>query len=432
MRKQTFLRFLSLAMAWVSAFGIANAIPTTSDVTLESQSGSEITLLSSAMAQKAKDAEEMAVKQAFYALMNQGVKGLQSDRPLLTAPNKQFDYTFYKEGKYRNFLTANPLKVDETKIAGNRKVTMKVSINLERFKNELKNNKLSISPAWQDKKETSATVALNPTIVVVPYVRTGQDDSFEGMKAIIDSNPAMKYAVNSVSSQFAKHGYKTRDFVTMLSNVKTDDIMTQGTQTDAKTMVIQQLPADIVVTVNLDLINNGGKGQCTVAVDAVERQTAGKLCSESFASGQFMTTDYVALTDYALKKMQDSFFSQLSDAFAQMVEKGREMKLEFLLGETVSDWDFDTETPVTDVDFKEELEEWLRANANHGIYDMSQSTDKFIAASINIPLWDAERNRSYSINNFNSALRKFMKRHLGDAYKAKVTSMGQKLIITIE
>ncbi len=208
--------------------------------------------------------------------------------------------------------------------------------------------------------------------------------------------------------------------------------MTEGSQTDAKTMVIQQLPADIVATVNLDLFKDGNKGQCTITVDAVERQTAGKLCSTTFSSGQYMTTDYIALTDHALKKIENKFFTQLQDAFAQMVEKGREMKLEFLLGETVSDWDFDSESPASQEDFKEELEEWLRSVANHGVYDMSQSNDKFIAVSINIPLWDSNRNRSYSITNFNSALKKFIRSQLGDSYKAKVASMGQKLIITIE
>lgn len=423
---------MSLAMALVLSFGIANAIPTTSDVTLEGQSGSEITLVSTASAQKSKDAEEMAVKQAFFALLNQGVKGIHSDQPMLSAPNKQFEYTFYKDGKYRNFLTANPIKLDETKIAGNKNVRMKVTINLDRLLSNLKQSRLAISPAWQEKKEVKATVALNPTIVVVPYVKSGGDDSFEGMKQLMDSDPAVKYAVNSVSSQFSSHGYKTRDFVTMLGNSKTNDIMQAGSQTDAKTMVIQQLPGDIIVTVDLDQINNGGKGQCTVKIDAVEKQTAANLCSESFASGQFMTTDHISLTDYALKKMEGKFFNQLQDAFAQMVEKGREMKLQFTLGETVSDWDFDTEAPATEDDFKEELEEWLRSNANHGVYDMSRHNDKFIEATINIPLWDTDRNRSYTTNNFSSALKKFLKRQLGDSYKANVTSMGQQLIITIE
>lgn len=419
-------------MAWVFAHGIANAIPTTSDVTLDSQSGGEVTLISSAMAPKAKDAEQMAVKQAFFGLMNRGVEGLQSGQPMLTTPSREFDYTFYKDNKYLNYLTATPLKLDESKIGNERRVRVKVTVNLSKLKADLIASKLQVSPAWQDQKQATATSSLNPTIVVVPYVKAGGDPSFGGMKELIDSNAAMKHAVNAVGSQFAAHGYKTRDFTTMLANAQTDDVMAEGSQTDAKTMAIQNLPADIVVTVDLTLIKDGNKGQCFMTVDAVERQTAGKLCSTTFSSGQYMTTDYIALTDHALKKMENKFFSQLQDAFSQMVEKGREMKIEFLLGETVSDWDFDTETPATEVDFKEELEEWLRSNSHHGVFDMSTNNDKYIAATINIPLWDSNRNRSYTITNFNSALRKFMKRHFGDAYKAKIQSMGQKLVITIE
>ena len=429
--KHQVIRLLTLILAFMMFPDIVNAIPTTSEVTLEGESGPEVTLISAATAEKTKAAEELAVKQAFFGIINQGVEGLHSGQPMLTAPNKAFDYTFYKENKYQNYLTSTPVRLDETKVGSMKRVRMRVTINLKRLKNDLTSQNLSISPAWQDKGKTDPTDPLNPTIVVVPYVRDG-DQSFEGMKRLMDDDPAIKHAISKVSAQFASHGYKTRDFVTMLNNSKTDDIMYDGTQSDAKTMVIQQLPADIVVTVNVDLFKDDNKGQCTLALDAVERQTAGKLCAESFASGQYMTTDYIALTDYALKKVENSFFKQMQSAFESMVQNGREMKLEFLLGETVTDWDFDTETPATGEDFKDELEEWLRSTANHGVFDMSRSTDKFIEASINIPLWDADRNRSYTINNFNSALRKFMKTHFGDAYKAKVTSMGQKLNITIE
>lgn len=431
MRNSHLGRYIILAMSLVLSIGIANSFPRTCELTLVSQSPTEVTLISSALNAKPKLAEEMAVKQAFFGLMNTGIEGFHSGHAMLTEPNKAFDYTFYKDGKYRNYITCTPIKADDIKIGNDHKVSVKVCINYAKLKKDLEIAHLSISPAWQDKKEVKPTASLNPTIVVVPAVSSG-DQSFQGMKNVMDENPAMKHAVNSVSSMFASHGYKTRDFLTMLANSKTDDVMNEGTQTDAQTMVLQQLPGDIVVTVSLDLIKSGKNGQCTLNLNAVERQTAGKLCSVSYGSGQYMTTDFVALTNHALSKVENKFFDQMKDAFAGMVEKGREVKLEFLLGETVSDWDFDTETPVTDVDFKEELEEWMRSVANHGIYDLPQSNDKFIAASINIPLWDTEKNRSYSINNFNSALRRFMKRHLGDAYKAKITGMGQKLIITIE
>ncbi len=432
MSRQSLLRIFALAMAWVCALGIANAIPVTSDVTLESQSGDEATLISAATAPKARDAETMAVKQAFFALIERGVDGLHAGQPMATQPNKAFNYTFYKENKYLSCLTCSPVKLDESKIGNEKRVRVKVTVNLNKLKKDLEAARFTISPAWQDKSAAAPAASLHPTIVVVPYIPAGEDDSFEGMKAYLDSLPALRHAVNAVSSQFSAHGYKTLDFITMESNSRTDDIMMEGTQTDAQTVVIQQLPADIAVRVQADLATEGKKGQCSVTVDAVERQTAGKLCSATFSSGQYMTTDATALTDHAVRKIEKQFFNRLEDAFSQMIEQGRGIKLEFLLSETVSDWDFDTETPATEADFKEELEEWLRRTAQHGVYDMSQHNDKFIAASINIPLWDMERDRSYSIGNFNSALRKFLRQHLGDAYKAKVSAMGQKLIITIE
>lgn len=413
--------------------GIANAIPSTSDVVLEEERGKELTLISTASAPKVKDAETMAVKQAFYAVITNGVEGLHAGQPMLAEPNRQFDYTFYKENKYIPYLTCNPVKLDETKIGGEKRVRMKVSINIATLQSNLQNdNKLTISPAWQNKNTPSATAGLNPTIMVVPYVPADTGGGFETMQKIMDNNPAMKHAVNTVSSQFASHGYKTRDMIATLENSRTNDIMYEGTQADAQTMVIQQLPADIIVKVSLDLLGSGNKGECAMTLDAVERQTAGKLCSVSYASGQYMTNDFVALTDHALKRVENKFFDQIREAFRRMVDQGREMKLEFLLSESVSDWDFDMETPVTEMDFKDELEEWLRGTSHKGRYDMSNSSDKFIAASINIPLWDNDRNRSYTTSNFNSALRNFMKSHFGDAYKASVKSLGQKLIITIE
>ncbi|MDE7109319.1 MAG: hypothetical protein K2O49_05065, partial [Muribaculaceae bacterium] len=154
MRNHSFLKIITLAMMWLAATGIANAIPTTAEVTLDGQSGSEVTLISAANAPKAKEAEELAVKQAFFGLINRGVEGLHSGQPMLTTPSKEFDYTFYKEAKYRNYLTSTPVRLDETKIGSDRRVRMKVTVNIEKLKNDLLASHLSVSPAWQDKGKT--------------------------------------------------------------------------------------------------------------------------------------------------------------------------------------------------------------------------------------------------------------------------------------
>ena len=114
------------------------------------------------------------------------------------------------------------------------------------------------------------------------------------------------------------------------------------------------------------------------------------------------------------------------------MKKGREIVIELTLSETVSDWDFDQDTPNGSNNFKDVFDEWLRKHSHQGVYDMGLNTDKYVHATVNIPLWDMEKNRSYSISNFGSDVRKFFKEQFGDSYKASVTALGQKLLVTIE
>ena len=115
-----------------------------------------------------------------------------------------------------------------------------------------------------------------------------------------------------------------------------------------------------------------------------------------------------------------------------MIKKGREVFVEINLSQSVSEWDFEQDSPVTGDFFKDTLDDWLREHSYQGVYDMSNNNDKYINIRLNIPLWNMERNRSYSLSNFGSDLRKFFKAQLGDDYKASITSMGQKLSIIIE
>lgn len=108
------------------------------------------------------------------------------------------------------------------------------------------------------------------------------------------------------------------------------------------------------------------------------------------------------------------------------------MNLDFNLSANISDWDFDSESPADGSEFRDELEEWIRDNSFQGVYDMSLTTDKYIKATLNIPLWDNEKNRTYRVTNFTSALKRFLKSKLGDEYNVNVTALGQKLSIMIE
>lgn len=402
------------------------------DVTLVEESGNTVTLEATAVAEKKKDASLLAAKSAFHTLFHAGVDGLKNGVPMVSVERKDYDYRFFNESRYISYISGEINNIDDEKIGGKYRVKVRVSIQLKSLVADLEKNKMALNPGWSDSKAVKATAALNPTIVVVPYVR-GENTDFAAMRNEVNARPALKTIIGKLTGEFGKNGYKTRDFITMLQNSKTNTVLTLGSQSDEKTKIVQQIPGDIVVTVDVIVNTNGnGKSDCQLNISAVEGQTSGNLASASFVSGQYSTTDTVRLADHALGKISKDFFTGLQSSFEDFVKKGREIVIELTLSETVSDWDFDQDTPNGSNNFKDVFDEWLRKHSHQGVYDMGLNTDKYVHATVNIPLWDMEKNRSYSISNFGSDVRKFFKEQFGDSYKASVTALGQKLLVTIE
>lgn len=403
------------------------------NITLIQQDNNNVTVLVTGLGEKKKDATEHATKSAFNALFHSGIPELKNGVPMVALKRKDFDYRFFSEGRYINYLVGEVETIDSEKISGRYKVTARLTVNLKSLTAELQRNGLSLNPGWSDAKAVKATAALNPTIVIIPYITSKDGSGFEAMRKIVENSRTTRYAIDQLSGEFQRHGYKTRDFIGQLQNAKTSNILRMGSQTDDATMIVQQLPGDIIVTTEIDIRTDANRNsECTLTLRAEEKQTTGKLATSAFSSGKYMTTDSMKLADYAIKQIQGEFFDKLQASFEEMIKKGREVFIEINLSQAITDWDFEQDAPATGDYFKDALDDWLREHAFQGVYDMSNSTDKYINIRLNIPLWNMERNRSYTLSNFSSDVRKFFKAQLGDDYTASIVAMGQKLAITIE
>lgn len=426
-------RNLSCIITMILCFALAGAAQNFSDdVQYVSGDDNTVTLTASAVAPKKKDAEILAIKSAFNCLFHTGVAGLKNGQPILSATKKDYDYRFFHDNLYINYMVGQPKTIQTKKIANNQRATVTLTINLRTLKAELTRNKQTFSPVWSDAKAEAPTSALNPTIVVVPYTDSNDGYSFEAMRKRIEANQIERYAVERVAEAFQNNGFKTSDFITKLQNAINRSVLQEGTQTDNATMMVRELPGDIIVSIGLTTQSQGTKTRVSIETKAIEKQTAGRLATKTFHSGYYHTSDTTLLVREAIKTIENEFFAQLNSSFEQMISKGREVQLDINLSESVDSWDFEQDAPASGEFFKDALDEWLRANAFNGVYDMSRSTDKYIAVTINVPLWNAEKNRSYTLSNFGSDLRKFFKKHLGDEYKANVTAMGQGMSVTIQ
>lgn len=404
------------------------------EVELERQSGSDAVFKTVIAAPKSgKDAEDLAIRSTISTLLNDGVEGLNNGQPMLSKPDNGYEVRLASTKRYLMMLSGKPVKKGEFKYNGMRKLTYEVPLNIETLKKDLEKHDLALNHAWADpqKELPIAQTAIRPVIVVIPEANNAAN-GFDDLREILETNPAYKAGINKLTKLFSDNGFTTRDFRTALENSKTDDLLREGAQTDIKTMVVQQMPGDIVVKMDIDMKSKGNTGGANIGIRAVERQTEAVLASESFTSGFYHNADPVVIVDKALDKVAPEFFAKLGEAFNKMADEGRSMNLDFNLSSSVSDWDFDLESPADGSEFKEELYEWLRANSFRGICDMSLSTGKYIKATLNIPLWDKEKNRSYRVENFTSALKRFLKKKLGGEYNVNVTSLGQKLSIMIE
>lgn len=401
------------------------------EVTLVQGDDNSVTVLATAVDDKKKDAASLAAKSAFHTLFHSGVPGVKNGVPMIAVERSDYDYRFFSESRYINYIGSEIETVNSDKIGGKYRVTVKLTIQLKSLCADLERNNMALNPGWSDAKAVKATAALNPTIVIVPDILSGDVD-FELMRKKVAESQVCRYAIDRLSGEFQKQGFKTRDFISQLQNLKTSSLLTMDSQTDEATMIVQRLPGDIVVYVEVQVNTNGNKSNCIMNLRAVEKQTNAKLSTVPFSSGEYITTDSLKLVDYTVKRIKKDFFDNLQASFEDIIKKGREVFVEIGLSQAVTDWDFDQDSPATGDYFKDSLDEWLREHAFQGVYDMSNNTDKYINIRVNIPLWNMERNRSYTLSNFSSDIRNFLKKQLGDDYKPSVVAMGTKLVITIE
>lgn len=401
-----------------------------SDVTLVQQDANTATVLATAIDDKKKDAALLASKSAFNTLFYSGIAGIKNGTPLIAVRRSDYDYRFFSESRYLNYISGEIETVNSEKVGGKYRVTVRQTILLKALCADLEQNDIAMNPTWTDSKAVKATASLNPTIVIVPDMIDGSDLATLRQKVVED--PVLKYAVRKLTDEFNRNGYKTQDAFNILQNQINSAMMNTGNQTDVATEIMKRMPGDIVVNVDAKVVSQGSESECILTLHALEKQTSNNLSDATFPSGRYMTNEHIKLVDYAIKQIKGDFFSMLKSKFEDIIQQGRSVVIDMGLSQSVNDWDFDQESPENGNYFKDELLAWLESHCHQSVPNVTLDTDKGIQVRMNIPLWDSEKNKSYTLSNFSSDLRKFFRSQLGDYYKANVRASGQGINVTIE
>lgn len=268
-----------------------------------------------------------------------------------------------------------------------------------------------------------------PNVIVVPYTTEGQD-----VRQILEHNRMVLNAISKIKEEFNNRGFNTKDFVTLLKASKRNDVIsaTTGAKSDDVKNLVLESKADIYVTVNVYVIQHeNGVSEVNLILEADEALSGESFANASYTSDKFRTSDSLSLTNRALAKIDDDFFTLVQNGFNAMVETGRNLNVRIELGPN-SELDPYSEMS-TGNDLEMELTNWLDNNAFGGNYEIN-SSDMVIDISMKVPIYDQITGRPYAINKVRTPLVNFLKSLLtSKEHKPKTkASSGQQIWIVIE
>lgn len=270
---------------------------------------------------------------------------------------------------------------------------------------------------------TAATVTVQPKIMVVPFVKEGED-----IRTVLESDADKPIILTKIKEAFDSRGFTTVDFLGKLKAASTQGAMASEQQQDLKSMIIANSGADIYVDAEMITTMSESGNSVKVIVTAYDVSTGNSLSNKVGESGKFYTDDLGRLGSKAIESCAEDFLNIMQMKFNDMVENGRSINLTIGFAET-SDYNMASEIGDDGLTLADNVELWLSENAYQGNYHIQGTTaTQMIVDDLRIPL-KADNGSNYNINRFGLEFLKFT-RKLGLKITRDITN--NSLIVTIQ
>lgn len=407
----------------------ATAQTYSNDVVLLSKDPNIVTVRTSGIHEKKKDAADMAVKSAFYTYFFRGIPGLNNDKPLLktedeTAHRDYFD-RFFKEGRYRNFIRkVTPEGQPEKLRAKDFKATVRLSFQNELLQRDLELNKITVKGAERlSMEETQEQIHL-PTIMVVPYKEEGS--TFD---RILKKDFDKRMAVAQVQEGFNRKGVNTVDFEAKLNAAKRALQYETNSAESFDKQLLRNSGSDVYVTVDIlkDIAAAGSRVALTLK--AYETATGNILASRQSSSNRFQTSALDQLCMYAVNDILADFLKDIGTNFARRIGSGNSIVLNVSIAGTAVN-DMESEVGPDHYPLADLLRLWVKKNAVGGKYHVQGSVaEAMIFDQIQIPNRDQNGN-PVDVNDFAFHIWEYIRNQLHLPCKKRVD--GNTIYLVIE
>lgn len=238
------------------------------------------------------------------------------------------------------------------------------------------------------------TATVQPKIMVIPYTKQGED-----IAQVLENDVNKRIVLTKVKEAFDSRGFTTVDFAAKLKLLSRTEGLTTDSQSDLKSMIIQQSGADIYVETEMDILLSSSGNSVKIILTAYDISTGVSISNKVGESGKFYTDDIGKLGSKAVEKIADEFLDIMQVKFTDIVNNGRSISVEFGF-DSASALSMSTEIGNEGLTLADQLELWMSEHAYKNNYHIQGTTDKkMIFDDVKIPLKDDNGN-NYNINKF--------------------------------
>lgn len=275
-----------------------------------------------------------------------------------------------------------------------------------------------------------AQTIVQPKIMVIPYVREGED-----IRTILENDENKRIILTKIKEAFDERGISTIDFVAKLKAIESGNMIQMENKTDIKSQIVDMSGADIYVEADIVCgqrythTHDKPESRVKIVMTAYDCATGASLSNKIGESGTFYTNDIAKLAMKAISSCADDFLQTMQAKFSEISENGRSLMLQIGFEEG-SAFTMESEVGTQGLLLQDEIELWVEAHSLGGNYHLQGvSPMKMIFDDVRLPLIDETTGKNYSTSKFGMEIMKFF-RSLNMPITR--TSRGNTLYITIK
>ncbi|HSI70848.1 MAG TPA: DUF6175 family protein [Gillisia sp.] len=252
---------------------------------------------------------------------------------------------------------------------------------------------------------------VQPSIMVLPRTNAGED-----LRTIIDESPEIRVGVSRVTEYLnEKQGYQTYDFETRLKALIRDGVITNSqTKSEVKDAVLRNIPADIVMEIDLMYVEAEYGNLVRTVLEANVTSSGKNMGSKMCESRMARVNDIGKLTDLALiSKMDDNtpcidqFLEEMLDDWGRIDTGGNSLKIDFSFDKE-SDLDMNSIIASEKDRIKYIVEDWLKKESLNGGYKIAMTTEnKLIVEDFRFAKCNPDTGQSQSTTDIERKLDQF-------------------------